>query len=91
MSLFLARSLTQAALLVAMADVNGGRCPIAARRRQAPLTPAIATWTISGRGSGHPDPGILGPLSWLFVNSTSYLRLSRLRTLVSVVVSVDLA
>jgi hypothetical protein len=35
-----------------------------------------ATWMISGRGSGDPNPKILGPLSWLVVGSTNYLRVS---------------
>src|SRR5947209_19676002 len=35
-----------------------------------------AAWTISGRGSGDPEPLILGPWSWLFVDNADYLRVS---------------
>jgi hypothetical protein len=34
-------------------------------------------------GTPTPNPLILGPWSWLFVDSTGYLRLSRLRTLIA--------
>jgi hypothetical protein len=35
-----------------------------------------------GRGSGNPELKILGPSSWLFVDSVGYLWLSRLQTFV---------
>jgi hypothetical protein len=33
-------------------------------------------------GSGDPEPRILGPLSWLLVDSADYLDISQLQTLV---------
>lgn len=56
-SLLLPRFRVLAALLVAMVvSVAALACAIAARRHQAPVTPGIATWTISGGGSGDPIP-----------------------------------
>ena len=66
-------SLVLAALLVAL---------VRSATQSGAIDTTDTTWTISGEGAATPNLQILEPLLWLFVGSTDYLRLSRLRTLV---------
>jgi hypothetical protein len=61
--------------------VNGGACAIAARRRQAPLTPAARRGPSPAEGAVTPKPLILGPLFRLVSDRCGDLEFSRSRTL----------
>jgi hypothetical protein len=51
-------------------SVNGGVCAIAARRRQAPLTPVTRRGRSPAEGAATPNPLILGPLfGWLSIDA----------------------
>jgi len=54
------RSLVLAALLVALAVSMVARAPSHRDARQGAIDAGGATWTISGRGIGDPEPKILG-------------------------------
>jgi len=61
--------------------VNGGACAIAARRRQAPLTPVTRRGRSPAEGAATPNPLILGLLFRLVANRCDDLGFSRPRTL----------
>jgi hypothetical protein len=61
--------------------VNGGACAIAARRRQAPLTPATRRGRSPAEGAVTPNPLILGPLFRLVADRCDDLGFPRSRML----------
>ena len=61
--------------------VNGGACAIAARRRQAPLTPATRRGRSPAEGAATSNQLIFGPLFRLLADSCDDLEVSRSGTL----------